>query len=182
MKLKLITLITLFLSLAAFSVAGAFTLTDSQHYTRSGNYYVFSHTFESTSDGTSHLILLRTGSSMVHLSIEAAVGGQTKLQLREGVAVSANGTQVTNHKYNRNSDRSSLTKTYQGPTISDAGTIFFEEQTPGGSSVFTRIGGVSRTRPKFILKPDTVYTVNATNKSGSSADINLVGSFYEMNL
>lgn len=183
MKLKILSLIAILLLLfSGTALAQGFQRSAIHHYTHAGKYFSFSHVYDSVSDNTSKFIVIQTSDRMVHLSTAVAVGGQTKVQLQEAATVNSNGTSLNIWNHKRPSTETALSEAYHSPNIADGGDIFYKELLVGGTSVLNRVGGISRTREEFVLKKNTTYVVNATNTSGGTIDINIVGSFYEMNL
>lgn len=183
MKLKIIAIFSVFFLLFCGLAWGqGFQRSVTHHYIHAGNFFTFSNLWTSVSDTTSKYILIRTGDRMAHFHTGVGTGGQAEIRFYNGTTVTNNGTQINAINHNRVSDRLSKTKIYKGPTVSSTDSLILVQLVPGSSSAASVSGGTSGGCKEFVLEKNSVYLVNATNTSGSSIKMNIVGSFYEMNL
>lgn len=167
----------------ADETTGAALVIDTVHHeVHEGEMFHASYTNGSVSNGASVDVLLVTGATVeTHVSWEVFGGGQVTVYLYEGATTSANGTAVSAYNMKRDSTNEPGGVVTHTPTVTDTGSVALVNGRilPGGTSNQTRVGGGIRSGAEWILAPDTLYLMRATNTSGGTIAINVALEWYE---
>ena len=128
--------------------------------------------------------LFITGTKPVHLNrwrVESG-GGDIDIDIYEGATVSANGTALSVHCTNRLALNTALTTLYDGPTVTDDGTLIHSQWVPPTSSGIGQSadGAQAEAGEEWILAPNTNYLIRVTNNSGDTISIWEEYLFYEV--
>jgi hypothetical protein len=145
-----------------------------------GEMFCFSDS-ASVLNGASRDYRLTVGAGGSHFSAQISASGSIQIYLYEAPTISV-GTLVDSFNMKRSDTThvSSLTIRHT-PTVGATGTVDLINGflIPGGSSNQTRVGGGARPAVEWILKPNTEYLLRATNVSGATAIISVIGEYYE---
>lgn len=122
----------------------------------------------------------------LHFFIKARASGEANFVfLEESVVTAGSGTEKATINRDRNSSNTSVIIDNADPatvgnitldgTITDDGTIIFEEHFGSGKSVI----GQSRGDNEFILKQNTQYAIRLTSEANGN-DVELILDYYEV--
>lgn len=130
-------------------------------------------------NGNSIDMLFRIGARDVHILPQMSAGGDATLETFEAPTTSADGTPVT--VINRNRTRTDITPlalAFDGPTITDPGTLLDTLVLAGGSGGNSQ-GGDAVFETEWIFAPNTDYLFRLTNIAGQTQIAHLHFNFYE---
>lgn len=111
--------------------------------------------------------------------------GDIDIQVYDGTAVSANGSELTNvFNTNRNSANVPDMKLYTGPTVTGVGTLMHTSwivPTPVSVGASKSVGIVGETNgEEWVLAPSTNYLIRITNNSGATVSYAYEALWYEL--
>ncbi len=108
--------------------------------------------------------------------------GDVDVNTYENVIVSADGTPITAHNTNRNSDNVPGLLMYGAPTITDIGDVMHTLWAPDTGAKGSRQIGISNIQngEEWIMKPETGYAVQITNNSGGTISYSYEALWYEV--
>lgn len=155
-----------------------------------GFMFFVTHTAIDLADGAGHDIMLTTSATApgakphVELWLHKVGDGPGYYRLYEGVTASNDGTALVEVNYERPSSKTAGVVATHTPTISDLGTLIYEERvmdpgttpskdSPSGSG--TVVGSI-----EFILKANTKYVFRIQNGSGGTMDTWQEIGWYEL--
>lgn len=129
--------------------------------------------------GSLDLLINLTGtSSQHHIEWSVASGGDTEIQVYEGVTGSNYGAPVAMFNLNRASSRTPEAQVFQNPTITVNGLLIFNFFSPGGSGGNAQ-GGEFRAGTEHIFAPGKRYRILAYNRAGTAKAMSLGVQWYE---
>ena len=120
------------------------------------------------------LVVTPAGPEFMHLLHQFRSTGEANLAHYEATAVSANGTGLAEINRNRNSANVSGAAVYQGPTVTDAGTLLMVAHFGSGQNE----GGDTRGDNEWVLKPSTNYLLRVTSEANGN-DVSWYLNWYE---
>lgn len=176
----IIAILVLSVASVAFSAGPKRSLVE--YYIQQGSYFTFSHINNTIADTNSSLILLQTGERHVHFLASISAGGQTEITISDDVNASSNGNELDLRNHFISSDKTSYTSVYSNPEINSVNSTIVKNLVTGSTSKKSVMGSTSTQREEYIFSKNSTYLINATNTSGGPIDINIRGSFYEMNV
>lgn len=142
--------------------------------------YTVSALAASLSDAGDLDVLFRTpAAGAVHMRVSAAIAGDGELRIYESPTTSADGTELDVVNRNRLSSNVAGSAAFEGPTVSDPGTLIGGPTLlPGGTG---GRAGAATASPigEHILKFSTDYLLRLTNQAGQAHRAGLEALFYE---
>jgi len=120
----------------------------------------------------------------IHTYFKIISGGDAFFEAFEGATFSNQGTGAGTLNNNRTSTNTPDTVVTHTPTITDDGSIIWEEYIPGGTGA-----GAGQVTPgavqsvaseQSILAPSTNYIFRLTNNAGSTQPLQIQLAFYEV--
>lgn len=139
--------------------------------------YLQPHGSELAND-VAHDFLIRVGALSAHATVRVSVGGNCDSLLYEATTVSNNGNALDTISKNREALGTAQTITYEGPTVTGAGTLLFSWFVPGGTR--GTAGGGEWGETEWILAPSTNYLVRITNRSGNAIQLSVSVGWSEL--
>ena len=141
----------------------------------------FSHSGKTTlANGASYYHLFRTPSNISPHVWQILIQSDATpfdVYILEGTAVGANGTAQTPINMNRNSSTVSQVSVYNGPTVTNDGTIIDYFLIAGSK----QSGGIGEGNEiELIWKPSTNYAVKVTNNGTGIANFGLYAGWIEI--
>lgn len=130
--------------------------------------YVRPHGSELANDASADF-LVRIGAIDAHARVRIEVGGDSELLIYEAPTTSANGNQVDSVSKNRQILGTATVLFYEGPTVTNVGTLLFHwfiAGGTGGSSIGTGWGDTH-----WVLRANTDYLIRITNRSAGAGGI-----------
>lgn len=128
-------------------------------------------------DTNSVYFLIKAGAKVPHGTIRIITSGKASLYLYETPTITADGTTVTPHCLNRETDATPDTTFFRDPTIGADGTEL-ECALLGAAGHFTATGGES-TGAYWWLDHNKNYIIKVTNTSGDVIDVSIGYGFHE---
>jgi hypothetical protein len=128
-------------------------------------------------DNATLVLHFLTGAKENHFTFTVAAGGDCEVSLYEAPSLTANGPRLDVHNLHRDSDDVSVTSVWQGSTFTGGVqlTNFLLVGGTGGNAS----GGISRQGLERILRPNTIYMVEATNRAGTAQPMSILADWYE---
>jgi len=124
-----------------------------------------------------------TGTGEPHIKFDVTTDGQAKIEMYEGITVSANGTSVTVHNMHRDSTDSCAAVVFAAPTWSTNSEILLAvDLIPGSGKNASQIGSTARVDTEWIFKSDEKYLLRITNQAGSTITAYVNCEFYEFDV
>jgi len=136
--------------------------------------------YTSITNSSTETIAVCTGDKTVHLTWGVAAGGAMKIQVREGITLTA-GTTMTTYNLKRSSSKlpeACLIWAITWSTTTE--TLLYSEYIAGGTTGPSRAGGISERLAEIILAKNTKYLFSFTNVSGGTVDKSTSIIFYEV--
>lgn len=129
-------------------------------------------------DNATVRIQILTGARSCHLTFVCAAGGDAEESFYEGIT-STGGTALAAHNMNRRGTMTPSATPSLNPTVSAFGVRLENELLPGGTGGANTPGGVARPGTEWILKTNTKYLVEITNRAGNAQPISIAVEWYE---
>lgn len=146
------------------------------HQRHEGEMFSAKYSDATLADTDTAVLHIKTGASYSHLFWAASAGLAYTVELFRGPTLSNNGTAVTVHNANDNSDKTSTTTAFHTPTVSNNGTSLEGPFYVGGGA--QRPGGSNRQDSERILLPNTSYLIVLTSRANSNLG-SVVAEWYD---
>lgn len=160
-------------------ILGLYGFIDAFHHEiHDGDAYGCGVLFPTLADAGNGDLHIRTSNKYVHLTYDAACGGNAFGYFLEGVVVSTAGTSVDIPNIDRSSTNITGVTAFLSPTLSSTGTTVGAVFVPGGEKAFSS-GGSAASREERILKKNMDYVIRINNRSGTATIASIRFSFYE---
>lgn len=159
--------------------SGSIVQVDNVHHeVHAGHMYVaYFYNAALADDGYIDIAIDPQSYADMHMTWGSAVGGDKLVTLYEDPDLSNNGTELTQRNLNRTIVDNPGTAIYHTPTISDPGTMIFQNFGPGGTGGQTP-GSVLRRDTEFILDKDKLYLLRVQNIAGTVQPASVVAQYY----
>ena len=151
------------------------TISHPHHEIHSGDMFADSGQ-ETLGSGSSTELLFITPDTdkYAHMLVRARSTGEANYTLYEDTTVSANGVACSIFNRDRNSLNTPTMQCFDGPTITDDGTLLHEEHFGAGQLT----SGESRDESEIVLKRNTKYLVRLTSEAAGN-DVSRIVEWYE---
>jgi hypothetical protein len=132
----------------------------------------------SVSDASSiELLLTAPAGYDVFTQLAMKSGGDCVLEIYEDVTITSNGTATGVINLHRNKTNTATTTVYHTPTISDYGSLIWQDFQPGGNG--NKSDGGSGTFNMGVFARNKSYVLRLTNVSGFTKPMQTSIVFYE---
>ncbi len=165
---------------------GIVTIDSAHRMVHRGRMFIVSYKNPDNStiaDNATLRLLIITGARPIHVIVSATSSGEGEIEIYEGTTSSNNGTVLGVVSMNREANLFIPTAAaYHSNSLTNAGLLLYNALIPGGASTNptgARVGTVARENTEWIFKPNTVYMIRVTNRSGVAGYLSSSVQFYE---
>lgn len=146
-----------------------------------GKGFGISHFFSAVADKTTAQMLVRAHGVTPHIEISVGAGGDAYVLFMQGLTASGAGTTKSAPvNRNRTSSNTSGVSVFHTPVVTTySGTTLISNYIPGGARNSAG-GGSMGERNEWVLKNGTTYVIAVRNIAGSTKNIAIQTSWYEL--
>ena len=117
-----------------------------------------------------HLHLMVGAAKNMHMTYNVFVEGRSQVYFTEDPTLTNNGTELTEHNFNRQTPTAATGTVYRDPAITVVGTII-ETSEIGNLGHFTAAGGQLDSGSYWMLEKGESYLIWVYNDSGAVSDV-----------
>jgi hypothetical protein len=166
---------------SVYSVEEIKTITKAASELRDGNSFAAGYLFEGVADNAYAILLVTVGINPIYTAYSVTATGKAYYSVYTSPTITSVGTLVPIFTRNAYHPSTTTTTVHRSPTYTNIGTASVPRLLPGGNTAQTRVGGAFA-EATAIQPPGATLMFAVQNKSGATADINIVVDWYKVPL